>query len=316
MNLQYKILWIEDDESFYESLESSRGDIVDKINLDGFEAEFQLISNPGEDFSVTEAAKYDLIIVDYNLTDTIHGSDLIAEIREHNLLTEIIFYSAKPGVTLRNIVAGHNLDGVFICNKTKESLENKILAIFSLTVRKVIDLENMRGIVMSGVADLDRLLQVFIKKCHDKLDDQEKLALRKSIFTKLLPQSKYIKKFAPNISKDHINSFDSLIKTIGTAEPVELDLFFENYAFDSHKKVDVAKNHCDAGQKAQIESIKNLLRWRNALAHQIPQVMDGVDHFKIKVGDPASNEAFNIAKAKELRCDIQKSKRFLEEISS
>lgn len=316
MNLQYKILWVEDDQAWYDSLDFSRNEIIEEIYSEGFHAEFSLIANPDRDFLINDVKNYDLIIVDYNLTDTIHGDQLISDIRSYNLLTEIIFYSAQPMPKLRDIVATKKLDGVFICPRDTDALRAKILAIFSLTVRKVIDLENMRGIVMSGVADLDHLLKDFIKKCHDQLDDENKLKLRKNIFIKLLPESRNITKFASNISEDHIRDFDSLIKAIRTAEPVELDSFFDSHAFDSYKKVNVAIKHCSDGQKAQIESIKNLLRWRNALAHQIPQVRNGIDHFKIENEGLEPYQAFNIAKAKELRCDIQKSKQFLKEISS
>src|SRR5579872_3821868 len=96
MKLQYKILWIDDNIENYidaginiefESYLANLGFIpIIKLYETGEKALEELESDK----------KYDLILSDYNIAGGEQGDALIGRIREGEVFTEVLFYSAQP----------------------------------------------------------------------------------------------------------------------------------------------------------------------------------------------------------------------------
>ena len=85
MNLKYKILWIENEQDWVESIEDK---ILDYLNDLGFDFEKNLISKEEKDFDYNY---YDLILMDLNLADQPNGAELISKIRELGVYTDVVF---------------------------------------------------------------------------------------------------------------------------------------------------------------------------------------------------------------------------------
>lgn len=155
MNLNYRILWYDDDKDFFDS--QDKEPIETEIGSWGFRPLIAAVHNAQELQQHQPFDQFDMLVVDFDLGADEHGDQFIKNVREQNVFAEIIFYSMKESSSLWQAVSDKQLEGVFVANK--RSIEPKLIRVARQSVRKVLDLENMRGIVMSEVGDLDALLE-------------------------------------------------------------------------------------------------------------------------------------------------------------
>ncbi len=143
MNLSYDILWFDDDKDFFESIDMEP--IISEIASWGFSPKIFPVHNPEEFNNHAPFKVFDLIVVDFKLGEE-QGDTFIKRVRNQEVYTEVIFYSFAESMELWNAVLEKQLEGVFVTNK--KGIEQKLLRVARQSVRKVLDLENMRGIVM------------------------------------------------------------------------------------------------------------------------------------------------------------------------
>ncbi|MGV0961329.1 MAG: hypothetical protein ACOYB1_16005 [Limnohabitans sp.] len=156
MKLEYRVLWFDNDPELFDSLDDEIEEMKRSISDWGFIPNVRLVTDPNEFSTWRPFSEIDLVVVDFNLEQHGNGQDFIHDIRSKQIFTEVIFYSAQAASELWNAVREKELEGVYIANK--DSVISRILVIGQHTLRKVLDLENMRGIVMAEVGDLDNLL--------------------------------------------------------------------------------------------------------------------------------------------------------------
>ena len=277
MNLTYRIIWIEDNEEYIEAI---RRDILEKhIHEQGFDLEITFRSSPEEIALEIDGNAYDLMVIDYQITEddgggSRTGDDMIKSVRDHDCLTEVIFYSGAPTHTLRALAAGRELEGVFFSDRDQEVLLRKICDVFDLTVRKVVDVDNMRGIVMAGVADIDHQLAELLLKLHESLVGDEQVKHHKKIFKRMLERERAVKHLVEDQDHELLKNVFGAIRALTDLEPKSFDELIGLREFDSNTRVEATSSLCGgheflAKEKDAIDEIKILLKWRNALAHQM-----------------------------------------------
>ena len=154
MRLVFSVLWFDDDEEYFDSIDIEP--LEKEILSWGFWPKIEKVTTP-EDFSNRSPFEsYDLIVVDRNLEGCEDGQVFIANIRENAIYTEIIFYTAGNTSDLWEAIRTKELEGVFVSSRL--NVLSKIEAVGRQSIRKILDLENMRGIVMAEVGELDLLL--------------------------------------------------------------------------------------------------------------------------------------------------------------
>src|SRR6185369_4137526 len=108
MNLTYRILWIEDNDQYIESL--NQATLERYVQEQGFDLDITFRTSPEDIALEVDGSAYDLMVIDYQITeDNRHdetgkenargsktGDDVIKSVREHDCLTEVIFYSGSP----------------------------------------------------------------------------------------------------------------------------------------------------------------------------------------------------------------------------
>lgn len=327
MNLTYKVLWIEDNEQYVDAL--NQNFLEAHLHGHGFDLELQFRTSPEEIALDVDGTAFDLMVIDYQITEHSEGDDeitneedektgdkVIKAVRDHDCLTEVIFYSGAPTNELRQIAAKRELEGVFFSDRDPEVLLRKVCDVFDLTVRKVVDVNNMRGIVMAGVADIDHQLADLLLELHNQLDDEGRKQHHKKLYEKMLKKERSIKKLVSNPDPDNelIKNLYLAINALKGLEPKKFEEIIEEREFDSHGRVEAASGLCSAhakfaGDKTKLDEIMHLLKWRNALAHQRPIKKDGVQIFEPDQGRP---EAFDEARALELRKKLREHNVHLE----
>jgi hypothetical protein len=118
----------------------------------------------------------DLILVDWDLGAGAFGQDAIAEIRGIMRYKDVVFYSARnPAETLHRLVSERGVEGVYCASR--EELVEEVIGVFETLVKKVLDLDHTRGIVMGATSDIDEKVRQCLLAAHDKLDESGKQAI-------------------------------------------------------------------------------------------------------------------------------------------
>lgn len=303
MKLKYRILWIENEEDWVESIEDQIQDYLDDL---GFIYEKKLI---GKEEIGIDYNKFDLILMDLNLADQPNGAELISKIRNLGAYTDVVFYSASGINELRAKGREKELEGVYYSGRTPDSsFISKVKAVIDSTIKKVQDLNNVRGLVMSEVSELDeRMLSLidsyFISKANEKrtatfkkhlVEDVEKATKKKlSESEKCDKKCKHKWKDLPieDIIKDF--EFDASRK----ARAINLIVEMEGIPYINK----YGQNFFDDYQK-------DMLSMRNNLAHCVSSSIDGKEVLITKKGSVIfDDDAFN-----EIRKQIKSYNSFLD----
>jgi hypothetical protein len=319
MKLEYKILWVEDEEDYLESFPIDR--IKDHIRSNGFEPFLTFRSRPDEIRLPVNKNDFDLLVVDFNITeDQYHGSDLIQEIRSNKCLTEVVFYSGGDIDLLYAASGEKKLEGIYFGPKDATSLARKITDVFDLTVRKVLDVNNMRGFVMAGVAELDLLLEEIITVKYDKLLPGDQIVLRRKMVEKILPESKYLAVLAHELPDEKKQLLTTALAGIKEHQPATFEVLFGR-RMDSSKRVETVIGFCKTNQylnayKEDISQLAPLLHWRNALAHQRPvEGESGALQFEVQgLGVKLFDDVQTLELRKQIRLYIERLTSVLDAV--
>lgn len=254
MRLSFSVLWFDDNEDYFDSLDVTE---LNKEILEwGFEPNIKCVMTPEEFNKCAPFENYDLIVVDRNLEGYPDGQEFIANIRGNAVYTEIIFYTAGNASGLWDAIRENELEGVFVSSRS--DILSKIAKVGRQTIRKVLDLENMRGIVMAEVGELDLLLEQIIKIGVDNLH----VDYQRQIFTK----------FHENVMEQNTKTVASLARFIENPETALMLSFCDSdkrwQNFNRLRKChDKLKGQQKIGDYAE-----DILRPRNFLAHGKPEI--------------------------------------------
>ncbi len=290
MKLKYKILWIENEQDWVESIEDQIQEYLEDM---GFIYERTLI---GKEEKNIDYNNYDLILMDLNLADQPNGAELISKIRNIGVYTDVVFYSARID-ELKAKGKEKELEGVYYSGRTPEtSFINKVEAVIDSTIKKVQDLDNVRGLVMAEVSELDSRMTLLIEKYFIEKGNETKTAT----FKKHLVDD--IEKATKNkLSKSE--QCDKLCKHKWSG--LTINEIVKDRDFEASRKARAVKLIID-GEKYSYKA-KNgnffedyridMLNMRNQLAHCVSIIKDGKEILKTKDEDIE----FDDAKFKSIR---------------
>lgn len=115
----------------------------------------------------------DLILVDWDLGNNLKGQDVIAAIREDIQYKDVVFYSSRTeAIKLREYAYNAGAEGIFCASKG--NIIEEVLGVFEALVKKVLDLDHTRGIVMGATSDIDQMVFTCLATIDDSGSDDEK----------------------------------------------------------------------------------------------------------------------------------------------
>ncbi len=255
MRLDFNVLWVE---NLPNNVQSQKTRIEFLLRRDGFRLQVQFAN------SVEEAKKYlsdeifgdhiDLILMDYDLGAGAKGDEGLAVVRNTFSYKDIIFYSAQAA-DLTAMVAAKKLQGVF-CS-IRDDLPDTVEGVFQALVKKVLDIDHSRGIIMGATSDIDNLVNDCLRiSC---VESEGKLS--KNAIQMIAERVKEIRKrFEKDLAKvESVTDVDGLLKLHFLYTSVDrLNLLRE--AIQSGGKYDAV---CADIKKYSFETIPK----RNILAH-------------------------------------------------
>ncbi|WP_336970584.1 hypothetical protein [Brevundimonas aurantiaca] len=154
MQLDYRILWFDDQQQSIKPFVERVQNMIARL---GFEPKVDLrivtadVAEPLAD--LPSQSEVDLVLMDYKLGGQHDGADLAQKLRLSFRDTDFIFYSSEPATTLRQLIFDKGIDGVFCVSRP--NLSDRANGIIQGQLRRVLDLNHMRGIVMAATSDLD-----------------------------------------------------------------------------------------------------------------------------------------------------------------
>lgn len=169
MRLKYSILWFEDKEDYYDIASK---DIIEYLEDLGYVPDLERKTDSVDLIKKINEKDVDLMLVDYNLNETLKGDQLVSIVRNNELYTEAIFYAQNPS-DLKKIRGYY--DGVF--STTRNGLIEKAQKIINLTLKKSRDFGNIRGLFIAETIDLTKQLEQIISKILQLQEEQSEFFL-------------------------------------------------------------------------------------------------------------------------------------------
>lgn len=234
MRLNYRVLWIENDKEWLESIKEELEEVISEFGL-----EPELIDLPAGDDRQSYNG-YDLILMDLALASDEDGDALIAKIRSLEVFTDIVFYSASGIEKVKEKARSMNLEGVYFADRNQISFTKKISEVINASVRRVQDLVNLRGVVMAEVSELDSLMD--------------------TIILRYFQGDEALGEFHKHVSSDKEKSIKKLL--------VEVDCGKKCYISWKDHSIDEFLKQTDSSQKAHaIKIVVDKLAKSNEVAH-------------------------------------------------
>jgi hypothetical protein len=288
MRLDFNVLWVDDQP---ERVAAQITSITLKMASEGFEFKPRLCMTIADVESAIDEDVFtdevDLILVDWDLGNDMHGEDAIERIRQIVQYKDVVFYSGQASVVeLRKKAYERQLEGVYCASRA--DLIDEVVGVFESLIKKVLDLDHTRGIVMGATSDIDDMVNRCLTLAHGKLDDAGKTKFIEEALNRVADQVQKLVKLGDKLKTSP--SVEALFKAhmLFTSDH-RLRLLASVLGMDEFAAYSVGVEKVDAYRKGVVHD-------RNTLGHAV-LVAQGKP---TRVVDDADN-VVDIAQMRELR---------------
>lgn len=161
MKLNYYILWVEDEDSWYETTAELFKESVEAHGFNPIIERKKTLDEVTAEF-IGGLKKYDIFLIDFNLRNSADGSSIIDFLREENIYTDVVFYSSDKQ-TIIDSIKEKELEGVY--HSDRKEIEDKFEKVFLTTIKKVEEINSMRGLIVGETSDLDAMIEERLLRC-------------------------------------------------------------------------------------------------------------------------------------------------------
>ena len=300
MNTKFSILWFEDDDGWYTTMEET---LIEQIEERNFVPEIVRLKTPNIDaLESVKDSNFDFILVDFALQDNSIGSDGIKKLRDADILADALFYSQAGSEALVNAMREQALEGVYISTRDEPYFTEKAKQIINKIVKRSEDVLNIRGLLMDTVSDFDSKLKASIDKYLSICDEEKRNRLNEYTFDKINTHAEDI--FQKSNSLRGVDAYYTAL---------------ENQMIDSSKLSMITNfifkecyTECDEMKGFDQNYREKILKERNRLAHAKKESELGREfYFEDKNGNKI---AYDSKKCSDIRYHINKYYALLDKI--
>lgn len=188
MRLDFNVLWVDDQPARVESH-------IESLKLHVMEEGFNLEVTPARTIEEAQAHigdsvfvdDIDLVLVDYDLGQGVTGDAVITEIRRRAPYKDVVFYSAIAPGELRRTAEARALEGVYFANRT--DLSETLRGVFDALVKKVLDIDHCRGIVLGATSDIDAVVHELLTTALPTLEPADQALAVKKVVERLIEKA-------------------------------------------------------------------------------------------------------------------------------
>lgn len=298
MRIEYRLLWVEDDTSWFETTKELFADTLEDLGFKMIVKRCRNLEEVKVEVERDNLKEYDLLLIDFNLGNNANGTgyDVISFIRsisETPILTDVLFYSSAVE-NVRSSMLEHSLEGVYSVDR--RYIEYKFELVVKTTIKKLQEVNTMRGLIMAETSDLDDLMIEIIDKVLEtdiapQLENYIKRIMKESLKTniKLLQEDSFVVR--EKIKDSRVFTSFHKARTINRIEKITgligIHNFYEKYRDE-------------------------VMNPRNIFAHVKERLIDGK---KVLVStSTGQRESFNEERCIEIRKNLIKYRGILEGI--
>lgn len=185
MRFDINILWIDDTPNWQkvqqELFELNIEDygLLNKIEYtENADSIIDRLSNESVGFKI-----YDMIFVDYNISNTLSGLQVIDKLRNESIDADVLFYSANAANDIKKIIVENNgiFEGIYIANR--DNFQEKALTLYRKNIRNLLSLSNIRGFLADKTSENDYVVNSYILRKFDELSVEAQNHIRSLVKT-------------------------------------------------------------------------------------------------------------------------------------
>lgn len=186
MRYDINILWVEDSQDWQKKAEalfrlrtSSDGLLlnIDYVSKDAIPNLETKIRNETNGYKL-----FDIIFIDYNISQNVTGDKIIEALRESNIDADILFYSANLGEEQKkNIIldSGTAFDGIYLADRS--DFQEKAIKLYKKNTKRLTSLLNIRGLLTDKTSENDFIMKSYLLQNIDNLTPKNKEIIEKEI---------------------------------------------------------------------------------------------------------------------------------------
>ncbi|CAM3313483.1 Response regulator [Streptococcus pluranimalium] len=307
MSIDLKILWFEDTPTWYNTIRRSLERYLKSRNFELKAKRFDTV-NTKELSELLSKEHFDIIFIDLNLMGSTKGTTAINVIREHNVLSDILFYSVRRQ-DIDDKLSQNFIEGTYVCSRENQEFIAKAKKIIEKNILKTEDVLSIRGLLMNNVSVFDQKMKLIILKYLDSATVEEKYILNKYV-------EKQGRDFYKKINRAHQDSTsaeEGYFKAILEQEKAYI-MDSDKIARTVNKVFKLLKSsssdNYDKRYDNFIENYRlNILNERNLLAHA---EADGMRGFKVE-DKKGQIIMYDSTKCNEIRGNINKYSNLFED---
>jgi hypothetical protein len=156
MRLNYYILWVEDDDSWYKTASELFSDTIIDYGFNPIIERKKSFDEVVNEIVDNGLKKFDIFLIDFKLRNSKDGDSIVDHVRSSNIFTDIIFYSSDKQ-TIIDSIKEHLFEGVY--HSDKKEVEDKFEKVFKTTIKKIEEINSMRGLIVGETSELDALIE-------------------------------------------------------------------------------------------------------------------------------------------------------------
>jgi len=179
MDIKFNILIVEDDSDF---AKETKENLIDQMNHLDLAPNIITKSNYPQDKIKDIGAKFDLLLVDYNLANDDVGTTLISKVRKLSMLPDIIFYSSQSSI--QDIIAKEEAEkreslitllqkGIYFSKS--DNLESIAMDVIKKITNREEKINGFKGMVLSFVSEYEELVNSIIYDALSKIKDSSSI---------------------------------------------------------------------------------------------------------------------------------------------
>jgi hypothetical protein len=156
MKLNYYVLWVEDDDSWFKTTSELFSETIFDFGFNPIIERKKNLDGVVNQIADSGLKNFDIFLIDFKLRNSLDGDNIIEYVRNNNIFTDIIFYSSDKQ-SIVDSIKEHLFEGVY--HSDRKELEDKFEKVFKTTIKKIEEINSMRGLIVGETSELDALIE-------------------------------------------------------------------------------------------------------------------------------------------------------------
>jgi len=264
MRYDLRVMWIEDSDDWLKEQREVLEILIEELHVS---VDFHPVFDVQEVMTSLEANSvgfrgYDIFLIDYDLSKSTKGHDVIGKIREIGVNSDVLFYSSEEETTIRSIVAADAAayEGIYVANRG--SFGERVMTLIQKNAKQLLSLPNIRGFLMDQTSENDYVCKSYIIEHYHTLPESHRQEILEIIAQSIDYELRRLQSLARDFNPEKTDkSIRSILKLPAALFPLEK-------RYEIFEKMLNAKGNATFQQNSMADYSNDITKQRNTLAHK------------------------------------------------